>query len=280
MPFVLAALNPIAFNLGPLEVHWYGIIIASAVVLAVILAVREAKRRQISEDDIIDLILWALPISLVGARLYYVLFELPYYLANPGEIVQIWHGGMAIYGGLIAAAIVTVVYCYRKVLPIWLILDIAAPTIMLAQAIGRWGNFMNQEAFGAQTTLDFLQNLHLPNFIISQMLIGGAYRQPTFLYESLWNIIGFVLIMSIRHHAGWFKQGEIFLSYITWYSFGRFFIEGMRTDSLYLFGVIRVSQLLSAILFIGAIALFIWRRKHKDLPWYLDGSGFKHPELI
>lgn len=268
---LVGALNPIALQLGPLEIHWYGVIIATAVVLAVALALQEAKRRRVSEDDILNLILWALPFSLIGARLYYVIFEWPYYQANPGEIIKIWHGGIAIYGGLIAASIVFIIYCRNHALSAWLILDIAAPTVMLAQAIGRWGNFMNQEAYGGVTSLHFLQQLHLPNWLIQQMLIGGSYRQPTFLYESVWNLIGFAILMSIRHRTGWFKQGEILLSYIMWYAFGRFFVEGMRTDSLYL-GPLRVSQIVSIVLLIGAIAVWIWRRRQKQVPDYLAGN--------
>lgn len=267
-----AALNPIAFKLGGLQVHWYGIIIAVAVLLAVWLAMREAPKRHVDEDHILNLVLWALPFALIGARAYYVAFEWSYYKDNPGQIIAIWNGGIAIYGALIASVIVFLIYCRVKWLPAWLILDIAAPTVMIAQSIGRWGNFMNQEAYGASTTLDYLRGLHLPNFIISQMQINGVYHQPTFLYESMWNLVGFLLIMTVRHHKGWFKQGEIFLSYVMWYAFGRFFIEGMRMDSLYTFAGIRVSQLLSIILFIAAAAIWAYRRKWDDLPWYLDGD--------
>ncbi|MCI1893577.1 MAG: prolipoprotein diacylglyceryl transferase [Lactobacillus sp.] len=268
---MLAALNPIALKLGGLEIHWYGVIIACGVLLAVWLATREANARGIGEDHIINLVLWALPFALIGARLYYVAFEWPYYAAHPDQIIAIWNGGIAIYGALIASVIVFLIYCRIKWLPAWLVLDIAAPTVMIAQSIGRWGNFMNQEAFGAKTTLAYLRGLHLPEFIIQQMNINGAFRQPTFLYESMWNLVGFVLIMSVRHHQGWFKRGEIVLSYVMWYSFGRFFVEGMRTDSLYMLPGLRVSQLLSIVLFVGALGLFIWRRRKQDLPWYMDG---------
>jgi phosphatidylglycerol:prolipoprotein diacylglycerol transferase len=268
---MFAALNPIALQLGGLEIHWYGVIIACGVLLAVWLAMKESVRRGISDDHILNLVLWALPFALIGARTYYVAFEWPYYSQHPSEIIAIWHGGIAIYGALIASVIVFLVYCRVKWLPAWLVLDIAAPTVMIAQAIGRWGNFMNQEAFGAKTTLTYLRGLHLPEFIIQQMNISGAYRQPTFLYESMWNVVGFILIMSIRHHKGWFKQGEIFLSYVMWYAFGRFFVEGMRTDSLYLIPGLRISQALSIVLFVVALGLWIYRR-HQDIAWYLDGD--------
>nr|SFZ87593.1 Prolipoprotein diacylglyceryl transferase [Loigolactobacillus rennini] len=267
---MLAALDPIALRLGPLEIHWYGIIIATGVVLAVILAMREAQRRQVSTDALFDMILWALPFALIGARLYYVIFQWPYYAVHPGEIIAIWHGGMAIYGSLIAAAIVVFVFCHKRHLPVWLVLDIAAPTVLLGQAIGRWGNFMNQEAFGAQTTLNFLQGLHLPDFIIQQMYINGAFRQPTFLYESIWDLLGVIVLLALRHRKHLFKRGEIFLTYVGWYAFGRFFIEGMRTDSLMLFNTLRISQVLSLVFFFGALILWWARRYYQPLlPDYL-----------
>ncbi|WP_281164189.1 prolipoprotein diacylglyceryl transferase [Liquorilactobacillus sicerae] len=271
MNFLLGALNPIAFKLGELEVHWYGIIIASAVVLAVFLAVREGKRRGLDEDVFYDYILWAIPISLVTARLYYVIFQWSYYSQHLDEIYRIWDGGIAIYGCLIGAIVVVIFFCQRRNVPVWLFLDVAAPTVILAQGIGRWGNFMNQEAHGRPTTLAFLQDLHLPTFIIQQMKINGVYYQPTFLYESLWDILGFIVLISLRHRPKLFKRGEVFFSYVIWYSFGRFFIEGMRTDSLML-GSLRVSQWLSVMLFIGAICWLLARRYWHPLePWYLDG---------
>ncbi|MEC5141162.1 prolipoprotein diacylglyceryl transferase [Pediococcus pentosaceus] len=273
MNLTLGALNPIAFNLGGIQVHWYGIIIASAVVLATILAVQEAKRRRIDPDSIYDLILWALPVAIITARMYYVIFEWGYYQNHVDEIVRVWDGGIAIYGALIGAGIVVYLFCRANCIPVWLMLDIIAPVLIMAQGIGRWGNFMNQEAFGRITSLAFLQSLHLPHFIIQQMLIDGAYRQPTFLYESLWDILGFIVLMSLRHKKHLFKQGEVFLSYVIWYAFGRFFVEGMRTDSLMLLGI-RVSQWLSVILFIGAIGILVFRRKsmRERLPDYLEGN--------
>ncbi|MBF7138010.1 prolipoprotein diacylglyceryl transferase [Pediococcus pentosaceus] len=273
MNLTLGALNSIAFNLGGIQVHWYGIIIASAVVLATILAVQEAKRRRIDPDSIYDLILWALPVAIITARMYYVIFEWGYYQNHVDEIVRVWDGGIAIYGALIGAGIVVYLFCRANWIPVWLMLDIIAPVLIMAQGIGRWGNFMNQEAFGRITSLTFLQSLHLPHFIIQQMLIDGAYRQPTFLYESLWDILGFIVLMSLRHKKHLFKQGEVFLSYVIWYAFGRFFVEGMRTDSLMLLGI-RVSQWLSVILFIGAIGILVFRRKsmRERLPDYLEGN--------
>lgn len=266
----LLALNPIAFNIGQLEIHWYGIIIALGALVGVIMAMREATRRGVNSDNILDLVLIGVPVALICARIYYVIFELPFYLANPGEIIKIWHGGIAIYGGLIGGFIVLVVLCIKRKINIWLMLDIAAPSVLLGQIVGRWGNFMNQEAFGAKTSLSFLQSLHLPHFVIEQMFINGAYRQPTFLYESMWNVVGLIIILILRHRKQFYKMGEVFLSYLIWYPIGRFFVEGMRTDSLYIMPGVRVSQVLSAILLVVALFLLIYRRRKYDLPWYSE----------
>lgn len=266
----LLALNPIAFNLGGLQIHWYGLIIAFGALIGVLMALSESKKRGIDPENILDLVLYGVPIGLIGARIYYVIFELPFYLANPGEIIKIWHGGIAIYGGLIAAFIVLIVLCKKRKISIWTMLDIAAPSVLLGQIVGRWGNFMNQEAFGGKTTLSFLQSLHLPDFIVQQMYINGAYRQPTFLYESSWNVIGLIIILALRHRKQFFKRGEVFLAYLVWYPLGRFFVEGMRTDSLYILPGIRVSQALSLILLAFAITLIIYRRKKYQEPWYQD----------
>ena len=245
--------------------------------LACWVAINEGKKRQIIPDDFVDLLLWAVPLGYVGARIYYVIFEWGYYSQHPEQIIAIWNGGIAIYGGLIAGLIVLLIFCYKRMLPPFLMLDIIAPGVMAAQILGRWGNFVNQEAHGAPTTLHFLQSLHLPQFIIEQMKIGGTYYQPTFLYESFFNLIGLILILSLRHKKHLFKQGEVFMTYLLWYSVVRFFVEGMRTDSLYIFGIIRVSQALSLILFIATIILWIYRRKVVNPKWYLDGSGLKYP---
>lgn len=272
MEAVLAKIDPIAFELGPIPVHWYGIIIASAMVLAVFLAVNEGQKRGIKEDTIYDLLLWGLPLALICARLYYVIFQWQYYRVYPSEIYRIWDGGIAIYGGLIGAFIVVLVLCKRQEISAWLMLDVVAPTVILAQGIGRWGNFVNQEAHGRATSRFFLQSLHLPEWIINQIRINGVYYQPTFLYESVWDILGFILLVSLRHRLHLFKQGEIFLAYLIWYALGRFFIEGMRTDSLML-GALRVSQWLSLLLFIGAIIVGVWRRRNDPaLAWYLDAK--------
>lgn len=257
-------INPIAFELGPLTVRWYALCIVTGLFLAVYLAQKEAPRKKIKPDDVIDFILWAFPLAILGARLYYVIFQWQEYAANPIKIFAIWEGGIAIYGGLITGAIVLFVYAYYHLIEPLDFLDIAAPGVMIAQSIGRWGNFVNQEAYGgAVKSLDYL-----PAFIRNQMFIDGSYRQPTFLYESLWNLLGFVLVMSLRHRPKLFRQGEVTFFYLMWYGLGRFVIEGMRTDSLMLAGL-RVSQWLSVALVLAGVSLLIYRRQHNP-PYYQD----------
>jgi phosphatidylglycerol---prolipoprotein diacylglyceryl transferase len=259
MKETIQPLNPIAFTLGPIQVHWYGIIIGSGLALALFLAIREANKRGLPKDTFADLMLWAIPIAIISARIYYVIFEWTYYAHHPGEIIQIWHGGIAIHGALIGSVITTYVFAKKRGIPFWKITDIAAPSIILGQAIGRWGNFMNQEAHGREVTRQFLENLHLPNFIINQMYINGTYYHPTFLYESLWDFAGFILLISLRFVN--LRRGELFLSYVIWYSIGRFFVEGMRTDSLMLTSSLRMAQAISIALIIGAVIVIVYRRK-------------------
>lgn len=260
-------LDPVAIQMGSLSVKWYGVIIASAVVIALLLALSEANKRKMDKEIIVDLLIWAIPISIISARIYYVIFEWDFYKNNLGEIIKIWHGGIAIYGALIGAVLTAIIFSRVKKISFWQLADVVAPSLIIAQAIGRWGNFMNQEAHGAETTRAFLERLHLPDFIINQMFIDGIYYQPTFLYESLWNVLGFILLLIIRRTK--IRSGELFLSYVIWYSFGRFFIEGMRTDSL-MWGDFRVSQVLSLLLIVLSIGLIIYRRLKMNLPYYME----------
>lgn len=247
-------------------------IIAVGIFLAVYLSSKEAKRKGLGEDLVVDLSLWLIPIGFLGARLYYVLFEWEYYIQNPEEIFAIWNGGIAIYGGLIAGALTVYVFVKKKSFSIWLLLDILAPSVLLAQSVGRWGNFINQEAHGGPTTRQFLENLYLPEFIINQMNINGTYYHPTFFYESLWSLAGFSLLLFLRDRKQILRQGEVALSYVIWYSAGRFFIEGMRTDSLWIGDFLRVSQGLSLVLFVAAISVWTYRRyySYPPIPYYRD----------
>lgn len=262
---MIQPLDRVALEIGPITVYWYGIIISAALLLGWLLATRESKRLELDEKIFTDLLIWAIPIAIISARIYYVLFNLNYYMGNPGKIIAIWEGGIAIHGGLIGAVITAAIFAKRKGISFWKFADIAAPSIVLGQAIGRWGNFMNQEAHGSEVTRAFLEKLNLPDFIINQMYIDGVYYHPTFLYESLWNFTGFIILLIIRKLP--IRRGELFLSYLIWYSIGRFFIEGIRTDSLMLTETLRIAQLMS--IFLITLALFlIWFRRRKGYAKY------------
>lgn len=252
-------IDPIALKIGPLEIHWYGVIIGLGIALGLYLAMKEGEKRCLEKDALADLMIWAIPISILSARLYYVIFEWSYYSQFPGDIIKIWNGGLAIHGALIGAVLTAIIFTRIKNISFWKIADITAPSIILGQAIGRWGNFINQEAHGGEVSRSFLEGLHLPEFIINQMYIDGVYYHPTFLYESLWNIVGFVILISLRKVR--LRRGELFLSYLIWYSIGRFFIEGMRTDSLMLTDSLRMAQFISLAILIAAIVIWIYRRK-------------------
>lgn len=285
----MLVIDPVAIALGPFQIHWYGIIMGTAALLGLYLAVQEGKRQGIDTDKLLDMMIWVLPSAIIGARLYYVLFEWEYYATHPEDIIAVWKGGLAIHGGLIAAFLVGYLYIRKHKLSFLQLADIVAPSVLLAQAIGRWGNFINQEAHGGPVSVDFLNSLHLPNWIIQQMTIGGVTYHPTFLYESLWNLAGFAVLLFLRYVVVP-KRGEILFSYLIWYSLGRFFIEGLRTDSLafdgpgwlaailqffwapmdILFqagqlsgGNIRIAQLVSILTVFAAVGIIVWRRTRK-----------------
>jgi len=236
--------DPIAFQIGPFPVRWYGILMSTALALGTILAYREAEKKKIDPEYIINLVVVAAPLGFIGARLYYVLFsDLRYYLANPTEIPAVWHGGLAIHGALIGGVIggYLVVRHYR--LRFWQIADIVAPSLILGQAIGRWGNFFNQEAYGYETNLPWA------------MYIDGAYRHPTFLYESLCNLLIFIFLLWFRRRK-FIKSGDVFAAYFALYSLVRVFVEHFRTDSL-MMGPFKAAQVIS-VLGMVAGAAFIW----------------------
>lgn len=256
-------IDPVALRLGPLAIHWYAICILSGLLFGVYLAIKEAPRKKIRPDDVIDLILIAFPLGILGARFYYVIFQWSYYVEHPVEIFAIWEGGLAIYGGLLTTTVVLFVFSYHRMIKPLDFLDLVAPSVMIGQSIGRWGNFINQEAYGAKvSSLDYL-----PKWIQEQMFIEGSYRQPTFLYESLWNLLEFGLIVFLRRKPNFLREGEVTFFYLIWYGLGRFVIEGMRTDSLMLAGL-RVSQWLSLILLVLGAGLLIVRRCSRDIPYY------------
>lgn len=274
MGIVFNYIDPVAFNLGPLSVRWYGIIIAVGILLGYFVAQRTLVKAGLHKDTLVDIIFYSALFGFIAARIYFVIFQWPYYAENPGEIIKIWHGGIAIHGGLIGGFIAGVIVCKVKNLNPFQIGDIVAPSIILAQGIGRWGNFMNHEAHGGPVSRAFLEQLHLPNFIIENMYINGQYYHPTFLYESIWDVAGFIILVNIRKHL---KLGETFFLYLTWYSFGRFFIEGLRTDSLMLTSNIRVAQLVSILLILISISLIIYRRIKYNPPLYSKVGALPWP---
>ncbi len=257
MDSILMAINPVAFTLGPISVRWDGIIIACGIIIAYFVGQREMIKRGFNEEILTDLLIWAVPISIICARIYYVTFEWPYYAAHPDEIIQIWHGGIAIHGALIGAFVTAIIFTHKRGISFWKIADILAPSLIIGQIIGRWGNFMNQEAYGGVVERSFLENLHLPNWLIEQMNVNGFYHHPTFLYESVWNLIGLIILLVLRKVNP--RRGEIFLTYIIWYSFGRFFVERMRTDSL-LIGDLRMAQIVSLVGLVLGVIILIYRR--------------------
>lgn len=253
-------MNP-GFSIFGLHIAWYGVIIAVGMIIAIFIAIKNAKQRGLKKDDILNIALIVIPLSIIGARLYYVLFFDHTYTF--WEIFQIWNGGMAIYGGIIGGAIGILIYCLVKKKNFLDFADIIVPALILAQGIGRWGNFVNQEAYGYAVENSAMQWFPFAVFIQSD----GLWHLATFFYESLWNLVGFELLMLILYK---FKnRGVPTASYLIFYGMGRFWIEGLRTDSLFLFGTgIRVSQALSLLLVIGGV---IWLtvlviKKYKKSP--------------
>ncbi|HHX97056.1 MAG TPA: prolipoprotein diacylglyceryl transferase [Clostridia bacterium] len=243
--------QPIAFRIGSWPIYWYGILLATAISLGTYLVLKEAKKKGLDPDQILNIILMVLPAAFLGARLYYVIFNWSYYQRFPLEILAVWQGGLAIHGGLIAGFLAAFFLLRKYGLDFWLAADIAAPSIILGQAIGRWGNFFNQEAYGYEVD---------PTSFPFAMYIDGAYRHPTFLYESLWNVFVFLLLISLRRKKG-LLTGDLFLLYLILYSLGRFFIEGLRTDSLMLTANLRMAQVVSALVIGVGLILLGYRHK-------------------
>jgi len=243
------------FGIQGFNIAWYGIIIASGLLLGVLLAMYRAKRRGLNPDMILDFILLAVPLAVVGARLYYVAFEWENYAGDPLKIFAINQGGLAIYGGVIGGIIAAAVFCKAKKFPLLPLLDLAVPSLILGQAIGRWGNFVNQEAFGNLITNPSLQFFPVAVYIENL----GEWHQATFFYESLWNFVLLGVVLLLGRKKG--KDGVLLSAYFIGYGAGRFLIEGLRTDSLYILPGIRVSQMLSLLLIALGIVMLILLRK-------------------
>lgn len=253
-------INPIAFFIGPIPIYWYGVIISTAFMVGILLAYRRAAKVGIDPNHIINMVSLIIPLAIIGARAYYVIFEWHRYAANPLEALAIWHGGLAIHGGLIGGILAGWWYVRKYRLPLWQIADICAPSVVLGQAIGRWGNFINQEAHGGPVSAQFIS--HFPLFIQKQMLINGQYYHPTFLYESLWNLGIFALLYLYWPYKRF--RGQIALMYLGLYSVGRYFVEGLRTDSLML-GPIKMAQFMSLSLIVASVVgLFYLAKKDHE----------------
>lgn len=246
-------ISNVAFTIGNIDVYWYGIIIASAVLLSLFLMKKDKNKFGIGWDEFTDFIIWAIVIGIISARIYYVIFKWDYYSQNLSEIFKIWHGGIAIYGGIIGAIITALVFCKIKKVNFMNLCDFCAPYLALAQSIGRWGNFINREAFGGET------DSFLAMGIYDNTLARYVFVHPTFLYESIITLSIFVILKLIKKNRKF--EGQLFYLYMILYGIGRAFVEGMRTDSLML-GNIRISQAL-AILFslIFAILYIVKSRK-------------------
>lgn len=254
-------MDRVLFDLGIFQIKWYSFFILIALIVGGILFYKESSKKGLSNDDIIDIIFYGVLIGIIGARIYYVIFNLDYYLKSPLEILMIWNGGLAIHGGLIATLLFLIFYSKNKKINILLLLDIMVVSVIIAQSIGRWGNFFNREAFGRIISLSKLESMHLPKFIINGMYINGSYREPTFLYESILNLIGFIIMLIVRKIKN-IKTGTITSIYLIWYGLVRVIIESFRADSL-MVGNLKIAQLVSIIFIISGIVLLFRIKKNK-----------------
>lgn len=242
-------MSPIAFEIGPFAVRWYGILIVTGIVLAILVCRALAAGQNYTMDDIMDVALVTVPLGIICARAYYVVFNWGYYAAHPGEIVAVWHGGLAVHGSLLGGmlGLYLVVRHKGQLFRLWG--DIIVPGLILAQSIGRWGNFFNQEAYGYETDLPWA------------MFIDGAYRHPTFLYESIWDILGFLLLLTLWRTWHSRKIGDVAACYLIYYSVGRCVIEGFRTDSLML-GPLRMAQVISLVGVVAGLFMLWFNRRY------------------
>lgn len=267
-------MSPYLIELGNFRIKWYSIFILIGIIISAIFIIKEGKKFNITKDFLINLIFWTIFFGIIGARLYFVAFSWDYYSNNLSEIYKVWEGGLAIHGGLIFGIATIIIYCKKYKISPWRILDIVAPCLLLSQAIGRWGNFFNQEAYGPVTTLESLQNLYIPKFVINGMFINGEYHLPTFFFESIWCLLGFIVIMIIRRYK-YLKIGQQIGTYFIWYSAFRFFIEYYRQDSLKFYGF-RVAQIVSIALFlIGVVVVSVQSKKPKLEELYNDDKNIE-----
>lgn len=257
-------MNSVAFSIANFSVSWYSIFILIGVITAGALFLFESKKYEINIDFAINLIFWTVIFGIIGARLYYVGFNLDYYMANPSEIIKVWNGGLAIHGGVLCGLLFILIYSHKYGVRTLKITDMAVVGLIIAQAIGRWGNFFNQEAHGPEVARTVLESFKIiPEFVIDGMNIGGVYYHPTFFYESLWCALGFIILLLIRKFVEYLRVGQLTGIYLIWYSFARFFIESLRTDSLMLYDF-KVAQIVSIVcILVGLILLFKDVKKSK-----------------
>ena len=260
---MFASPGPFVLQIGPLAIRWYGLLFATGVLLGTWLAQREAIRRGEDPEQLLNVIVFGVMAGLIGARLYYVLFNWGYYGARPLKILAVWEGGLAIHGGLLAGGLTAVIYSVRKKLPVLTYLDIMAPSAPLGQAIGRWGNFFNQEAFGIPTDLPW--KLYIEPYHRPPDLATYEYFHPTFLYESLWNLLVFTMLYFLLRRRLQPIPRALLLCYIGLYSIGRFFVEGLRIDSLML-GSVRAAQVMSLNLIALSLVGLVWLRAAAKRP--------------
>ena len=255
-------MNPVFLSFGGFEIKWYSVLLLVGVSLGIMLFMKEGKKHGYQSELLFNLCFWTVIFAFLGARTYYVIFNWNIYSKDPVSIFKIWEGGLAIHGGIIGGFLTILYYCHKYNIKMIKIVDYVIPSLFLGQAIGRWGNYFNQEAHGGIVAKSVLQSYHLPDFVIEGMNINGIYYHPTFFYESMWCLLGLIIVLLLRHYK-YLKAGTITCFYLMWYSVGRFFIESMRTDSLML-GGFKVAQLVSCILFIvGLFGLMILSRKGK-----------------
>ena len=255
-------MNRIFLQIGPFTIYWYSVLILTAVIVGYNIIVNYCKRQGYYASNIVDMLFLLVIWAIIGARIYYVIFNFSAYKDNLLDIFMVWKGGLAIYGAIIAGTLYIAYYCFKKKLNFVMMLDIFSLSLLLGQAIGRWGNFFNGEAYGGITSYESLKNLMIPEFIIKGMYIDGAYRQPTFLYESLWCLLGVFILIRIRKRYS-NVVGKQICFYLMWYGIGRFFIEGLRSDSLYL-GDFRISQIVSLFMVvIGLVGNIVIKYKRR-----------------
>lgn len=257
---ILAVIDPIAIELGPIVVRWYGITIVSAIMIAIWLAYREAPHRGLDPEFVPDLGMVLVPTGILGARLYEVfILQWPYYSQHPDEILAIWKGGLAIHGAVLGAILAGAIFMRIRKQPFWPWTDIVAPSLILAQGIGRWGNFFNQEAYGSPASEAVVNAM--PNWLREGMTINGTVMHPTFLYESVWNFLSFGALYYFHRKKA--PTGVVFSLYFILYNVGRFIIESIREDSSFIFGWIRVAQLTSLLLVIVGFGLLLYHLKRQ-----------------